>query len=85
MSTIVEKWIEVDRMEQITLECNDTHGDLTVTEFFELVGELYEELGYSNQVTVKIKGLSPKFKNKLKFNPIHKWELHIDDDEWSNE
>ncbi len=36
----VHKLVERNRLEKITLKCSDDAYDLTVTEFFELVGVL---------------------------------------------
>ena len=84
-NTEATKYVQVNRSEGVTLSITPNYDELTTTEFFELVGELYESLGYSNKVVVKINGLGPKMKDKLKYNPITMWELHIDDDEWSEE
>ena len=71
--------VEVRRLETVSLSASSNVDELTVTEFFKLVGKLYEKLGYSNRVTVRVKGLAKKLESKLEFNPSP-WGL--DDEEW---
>jgi hypothetical protein len=62
--------VEVQRMETVTLAISDNVDELTATEFFELVGELYCKLGYSNKVSVKVKGIHPSLgSGKLEYEP----------------
>ena len=82
--------VETTRMESVTLSCSSNVEELTVTEFFELVGELYESLGYSNKVSVKVRGLADPINGKLLYEPNpypleSLMEKYMDDDEWSNE
>lgn len=65
----VHKLVERNRLEKITLECSDDAYDLTVTEFFELVGELYKKLTFVNDVDIKIKGVHHSIPSKIKIRP----------------
>ena len=78
-TTQVATQIEVRRLETVSLSASSNVDELTGAEFFKLVGKLYEKLGYSNRVTVRIKGLAKGLENKLEFDPSP-WGL--DDEEW---
>ena len=85
-----KRLVETTRMESVTLSCSSNVEELTVTEFFELVGELYESLGYSNKVSVKVRGLADHINSKLLYEPNpypleRLMEKYMDDDDWSHE
>lgn len=53
----------------VSLFISDNADELTVPEFFELVADLYNKMGYVNDVNIQIKGVASGIKDKIKIRP----------------